>query len=549
MEYGVGTRSAKFAPLAVRQGNFDYNDRVEVDVSQKRFNDFWIRPIGGVVNQAGPFTFCIDPIPDKYLQLNRARLEVICRVVGEMGQALDSCLDLVAPINLLGPCMWENVEVMLNGQPFSGASSINCGYKAYIETMLSYDQDAANTHLHSQFFHLDSPGEYSVMKVNDRLLREVYLNALLNGRARGPRIPPNLEPDPDLADDFPDENILLLTDEEAEAIKTASYATAQVGETDEERKIREEKEKKRRRMVLILEYYEHEADVTRKTLVLHNKCPSNKGFDARYKITNGSVSFDLYSPITHDFFRMNNHIAPGNKIDLRLTMHKHAFLLNSGLPRSRYRLQIDDMKLHLRTIELKESIKPPLEERYRLNETQMHKQIVGKDLPSTMFRIHNGGTMPKTIIFAFAETRAVEGDYQRNPWNFHHFYLEQMSLIINGESYPSDGLRMDFTKENPQTSRVYHWMFENTGSADGEKGNLVHYNAFRSGAFIIPFDLTPDKCNGLHNHEGESGFIDVQLKFAMPLPDPIYVLYELVFNKVLQNHRATGEVIVLDVDA
>ena len=549
-DFGVGTRNTKFAPLAVKQGNFDYNDRIEVDVAQKRYQDIWIRPIGGVVNQAGPFTFTIDPLPDKYIQLNRARLELQCRIVGEQGQNLDPCLDIVAPVNLLGTVMWESVEVFLNGQPFSGASSINCGYKAYLETLLSYDTDAAFSHLHSQMFHLDTPGEFATMKVSDKLLRSNYLTALRNGRAAGPVIPDDLQPNNlyPLDNDYPDSQVLLIDPSMADNL-VGQLEQPPEGETRQARAYREERNKKKLRMNLYVQHYKAEAAATRQSLMLGHHHPSNKGFDARYMITCGSASFDMYCPITHDFFRLNNHVGPGNKIDIRLNMHKHKFLLNSGLPRSNYKILIEDMKLHLHTIELKEDIKYPLQERYRMNETQLHKQIVAANLPATTFRVHNGGIMPKSIIFAMAETRAVEGDYGRNPFLFHHFYLESIHLMINGEPHPAGGLTTQFNRENPIATRAYHWLFENTGCAEGERGNLVRFNAFRAGSFIIPFDLTPDRCNGLHNHEGEAGFIDVQLKFSVPLPEPIYVLYEMVFNKVVLNDKQSGDVIVLPVDA
>ena len=305
MDYGVGTRNTKFAPLAVKQGNFDYNDRIEVDVAQKHYHDFWIQPLGGVVNQSGPFTFTIDPMPDKYIQLNRARLEMICRLVSEDNDDLDPCLDIAAPINLLGPCMWENVEIFLNGQPFTGASSTNAGYKAYIETMLSYDQDASKTHLHSQFYELDSPGEYDTMKVSDKLLRENFLNAIRQGKAAGPAIPNAIARNPAVALppelDFDDNLILMIDPDEAERIVNQ---TETILDTDSAhvQQTKLEKDNKRRRMRLYIEHFEVQAALTRRILLLPSKSKGNIGFNERFKIVNGSVPFDMYSPITHDFF-------------------------------------------------------------------------------------------------------------------------------------------------------------------------------------------------------------------------------------------------------
>lgn len=258
----------------------------------------------------------------------------------------------------------------------------------------------------------------------------------------------------------------------------------------------------------------------------------------------------MYSIIPHDFFKMNNHLGPGNKVDMKLYRYNDAFLINSYTGDvGGYKIVIDDMKLHLRAIERRERIMPPLKECYRMNETQLHKQIVAAGLPSTTFRIHTAGVMPKTIILAMVDARAAEGDYLFNPWHFHHWHVKNVALVIDTIVHPEGGLEFDFTKKNPLASRGYSWIFENSGTMDGEKGNVISWPAFRSGAFILPFDLAPDKCNGLHNHNASYGDIDVKLEFSHPLPKPIYVLYEKVFNRVLVNEKAEQEHMTLDVEA
>lgn len=185
---------------------------------------------------------------------------------------------------------------------------------------------------------------------------------------------------------------------------------------------------------------------------------------------------------------------------------------------------------------------------YLLNETKCNKQIVTKDVPTITFRLHNGGVMPKTIIIAQVNARAADGSYAHNPWNLQHFFLAKAELIINGEIYPQGGLEFEMDKENPLVSRGYHWIFENTGALEGEKGNIVSWQAFQGGAFIIPFDLTPDKCNGLHNHNAQHGFIDLQLTWHKRTPEPLYIIYETVHPKVLINDRTTGQIFTLDLE-
>ena len=552
-DFGAGTRRAGLNIIEVDDGNFNYDEDIFVETSQKDSRDYWIRPIGGVVNQSGPFTFTIEPMVDKYLQLNRTYLEINCKVVKGADVPLIAWHDIVAPVNLLGAVMWENVEVNLNGQPFSGASSMNVGYKAFIETMLSYDKDAGDSHLHSQFFYQDTATQYDNMKVKESTLRGIYFNGWKNNTITRPAIPPALQPI--RGQDFAvDKEYNFLND--AKFIVPIIYTEQLIPdpsdpeEEDNEAKIQRLLHNRivGRRMIY-RRAFENAIAPFHHNLIAAPHENVNNGYDSRFHVASGSDEFDMYVPITHDFFKLSNHIGPDNKIDIKLTMYPHEFLLNSFMLNLNFKLKILDMKLHLHTIERRERVPSPHIERYLMNETQMHKQVVAAGVPSTTFRIHNGGVMPKTVIIAMANTNAADGIFTLNPFTLHHHFIEKMALIINGESHPTQGLHFNFDKVNALCSRAYHWMYENTGSFDGEKGNTVTWAAFAAGAFIVPFDLTPDRCNGLHNHNAEYGYIDLELRFSRPLLEPIYVLYELVFNKVVVNSKVTNQVMVLDIQA
>ena len=441
-DYGVGTRAGGVDAIAVDDGNFNYNEKIPVEASQRDGQDLWIRPEGGVVNQAGPFTFTIPPLEDRYIQLNRARLYARCKVTKLDGSPLESWKDICAPVNLLGAAMWERVDVQLNGQPFAGGTTINAGYKALLETMLSYDQDGANTHLHTQFYHPDSPGAYFNMRVSEDRVKAAFRDAIVKGQIRGPDIPPYLEPDRNSADykllsgmGYNDADAIYLPDgvhdpnddglhtveeiqrareeerafalrkairdryinEKVQALEVEEEAMEeeQPEETPEEKVAREERnvervrrnrearrrlqeardaafaewnaenplterEKRRIRRVAYRRFAQQQMAELDEFLSLNRQGIINRGFDDRYHIVMGSASFDMHSPITHDFFKMNNHLAPGNRVDLRLTMYPHNFLLNSMIDRPDFKLVIEDLKLHYHTILLRDRVAPPL---------------------------------------------------------------------------------------------------------------------------------------------------------------------------------------------
>lgn len=56
----------------------------------------------------------------------------------------------------------RSIEVSLNGTMVSYISSPSSGYRAFLETALSYGADAMKTHLKSSGFYLDSVGKENV---------------------------------------------------------------------------------------------------------------------------------------------------------------------------------------------------------------------------------------------------------------------------------------------------------------------------------------------------------------------------------------------------
>ena len=470
------------AALGIREtveGNFDYNERIMVETGMTGYNDYWVRPIGGVVNQEGPFNFVIDPMPDRYIMLNRAGLEVTLQVTTGNGGEIDWMGDIVAPINMLGTTMWKQVEVALNDQPFSGVSSVNAGVKCMMETLLSYDTSAANTHLRTHGYYEDTPGEYGNMGLSREFLMNEFARRMVaegqtarEGMFKEP-VYNQLEMNPLNADGN-------VREERTEgerlvdiwSIKQPLVVQEMINEapTNQQKRTLMRWRAYQRHFAASLGYFSH---------LMQNEYV-NRGFERRYKIASRSKKFDLYSPIPHDFFKVSNHIAPGNKIDIRLTRHSDRFLLNTFKGAGAdYKLRILDMKLHLHCIKRRENIEPPMTETYHMNETQLHKHIIQAGSPSINFRIHHGGVKPKTIVFAFATVKAVDGSFDTNPLNFQHFNLKKLQLQLDSESYPANGLNFDFTGDNALVSRAYQWMFENTGAWEGERGNIISFNAFK----------------------------------------------------------------------
>ena len=462
----------------------------------------------------------------------------------EDGTPLVSYEDLVAPVNLLGAVMWEHVEIHLNDQPFSVASAANAGLKAYLDCLLSYDFDARHTHLHTQLMEPDTPGQENTHSVANAVLRDFMRRRLIDLREAalaGPGLGVNqvgLIP-ADLGFTAAERaalGLVLNRELDVDDDETVAQRLAR------ERRWKEEEDAADTAMnrLLAASYGARAVETTAGS--------RNLGFEARARLVAFSNLFTLYAPLPHDFFNMDKVIGPGNKIDIKLERYPDAFLLNSYLPKN-YKLELVDMKLHLHAFRRSESIPKPMVEKYRMNETTLYKHVVAQGMPRTSFRIVHGGVLPKTVVVAMNYTTAIEGNYGENPFNFTNMGLRRIALIINGEEFPAaGGLSFDFGQPNPNVARGYHWLYDHTGAWFSQRGNCITYDAFKNGSFLVPFDLTPDRCNGMHEHLAHTGQIDLELEFSRRLPAPVTVCYELTYPKVVVNNKSRGTVHTVDVD-
>jgi hypothetical protein len=532
---GVGLGSNKFKVMKdAAKENMNYNPELVVEDSMRGYKEFYIRNIGGVGGvesvKLGPFYFVIEPEENYALQLNSARIEATCSVVRADGSKLQDLHDVVGPINGLGGTMWESVEPRINNQPMSGASCVNSGLKYFMDTILSRGQDALHTHLLLQMFHMDSPGEYDNLSLPMTSFRKMFQEAIESGKL-------NLE--------VPEAMKRLRAD----TVFNENRQRVPAERIEEENKRRKKlRDKWYDDQFWLLMGVDPEREQTMSLLEIHKE-ECNLGFQTRCRIVAGSEKFTMISPIPHDLFNLSNYLGPMNRLDLKLMMYPHRFLLNTFMYNRGYELRLHDLKLHLRSVRLKESIPARISETYEMNETHLYKHVVPHHLTNYSFRIQHAGVLPKTIVLAMVRTAAVEGNYQLNPFNFDNFNVTKISLFINGEERPQGGLTFDFKRKNADAVRGYHWLFANTGAL-GNRGNLISYAHFQTGAFIVPFDLTPDRCNGVHRHNAELGYIDVNFTWGGEgLKEPITILYELVFNKLMINDKGTGQLSIVDVVA
>ena len=116
-----------------------------------------ILPIGQITDTS-PIQFIVSSQNGmEYIDTKRSFMNIKARIVNQDGTPIQAG-DIVGPVNLLAHALFDQVDVTLQGK-FITSSTGNYPYKAYIQTLLKYGNDAKSSQLTSQCYYKDTPGQ------------------------------------------------------------------------------------------------------------------------------------------------------------------------------------------------------------------------------------------------------------------------------------------------------------------------------------------------------------------------------------------------------
>jgi hypothetical protein len=114
------------------------------------------------LNDGGPLQFTIPPSANQFIDLRRSRIHVKCCIERVDKAVMTALADKVTPINLVLHSLFSQVDVQLQQQLVS--SNQLYPYKAYVETLLHYDEGAKKTFLQSQGYAKDRSEKIDVLE-------------------------------------------------------------------------------------------------------------------------------------------------------------------------------------------------------------------------------------------------------------------------------------------------------------------------------------------------------------------------------------------------
>lgn len=245
---------------------------------------------------------------------------------------------------------------------------------------------------------------------------------------------------------------------------------------------------------------------------------SNSGYRDRRNHSALSRVMQTCWGLHSDFFLMGTLFPPDTSLTVTLHRASDDFLLCTG-GNDKYKVEVIDTYMEVHYINLAPGmhesnmarlLKEPM--CVPCNVTEVRTHPIGVGPTNIRWDITTGGILPKKVIIFLVDSEGFNGSQKKNPFLFSPRNLEYLQLKVNSWNYPDEPYTPDFSQSH--CMREYRALFDNIGFQNDDAGNSVTYQQFLNGMTIFPFDFTPDRCNGFHNHGPKlTGSVSLDARF------------------------------------
>lgn len=242
---------------------------------------------------------------------------------------------------------------------------------------------------------------------------------------------------------------------------------------------------------------------------------------------------DFVIPLHNDLMNAEKYIPPNTKLSFKLKRSSDEFIIwKDKTDTDEYRVVLDDVQIKFLRYEmhdhvLKEYVKDyvigkrPLGIKYTKNLIKPFNVKEGSN-ELKYNNLYFGSHLPDRVYMVFVAQDAYSGADTLNPFNFESIDVRQAYLKFNSVTFPSEPYLYEAKVDEKE---LYLNLLANTGTGPFEMDSVnVSFKEFKGGYFVLAFDRSPTKDNGLYLHKPLGGHMSVYVKTGTPLPSNYEVL-------------------------
>lgn len=280
-----------------------------------------------------------------------------------------------------------------------------------------------------------------------------------------------------------------------------------------------------------------------------NSAADNVGELQRKEYFSSGDYIQLSGKLFTDIFMQSKPLITGVPLEVRLVMGKPEFFLREtadGVTKQ-YRAVVRNPRLHVRRYipapDFMLAVADELQQRtvkYHIERTVMRVYDIAAGIQTSQFSNIQIGQLPKAVFVGFVESEDFHGKGKTSPFNFQHCNVSQISVEVDGQSFPSKPYRADFSKKS--SLECYDGLLDALGRRGDPTGEfIVDRKGYENGYTIFGFDLTPGATGLGPLTLIKQGNLSVAVTFGgqTGLTKPLMMVCMLVYDSILEinQHR------------
>jgi hypothetical protein len=268
----------------------------------------------------------------------------------------------------------------------------------------------------------------------------------------------------------------------------------------------------------------------------------NAGLKKRHSFFVEGRHVDMLGSIHGDIFFQERYLPSDVGMRIRLVRNKDAFCLMSSQPGNNYKVKIHDCAMFIRKVKLSPAIILAHAKAFEVGNAKYPiRRVVCKtftiptgNLDFTQENVFSG-VLPTRMVIGIVDNDAFNGSYEKNPFNFKHYDLTRLRILLDGQQNYIKPIETNFAQH--QYLEAYLTQFIGTGKQQKDEGTDLSRTDFANGYAIYTFDLTPDLTDDSHFNLAREGNVRIELKFANPLANTVNVILYAEHEQVIEFDR------------
>ena len=260
--------------------------------------------------------------------------------------------------------------------------------------------------------------------------------------------------------------------------------------------------------------------------------PTNEGSDARHRWTKTGEAVEMEGRLNEDVLDIEKAMLNGVPIDVKLYVNRNETVLMADNVERKWRIEIEDAHLKLCTAEVgnaiieahSDALQRGILSQYFFKQAVLNNFTMSqgqRNFSQTIFQ----GKVPQRVVVAMVSSDRYMGDYTLNPFNFEHFNVSNMAVLVNDVSTPARPMEMNFEKRQFATA---------LNSVLRTHPNLLIDNrSYDKGYALFVFDINPSMVEDALPLQ-KTGTVRLELQMDKALSEAVQVLAYGEFQSCIQ---------------